>query len=65
MDEFESLSHSKWECKYHTAFIPKCRGKVWYRAGQMQRPEAHGAGLASRTHEQRLYDRYVAARTSS
>jgi putative transposase len=28
MDEYESLSHSKWECKYHVAFIPKCRRKV-------------------------------------
>jgi putative transposase len=25
MDQFESLSHKKWECKYHVAFIPKCR----------------------------------------
>jgi hypothetical protein len=25
MDEYESLSHSKWECKYHVVFIPKCR----------------------------------------
>src|ERR1017187_6855123 len=30
MDEFESLSHSKWECKYHIVFIPKCRRKVLY-----------------------------------
>ena len=22
MDEFESLSHSKWECKYHVVSIP-------------------------------------------
>jgi REP element-mobilizing transposase RayT len=22
MDEYESLSHSKWECKYHVVFIP-------------------------------------------
>ena len=28
MDEFESLSHSKWECKYHIVFIPKFRRKV-------------------------------------
>jgi putative transposase len=28
MDEYESLSHSKWECKYHIVFIPKCRRKV-------------------------------------
>ena len=25
MDEYESLSHSKWECKYHVVFISKCR----------------------------------------
>ena len=30
MDEYESLSHSKWECKYHIVFIPKCRRKTLY-----------------------------------
>jgi putative transposase len=30
MDEYESLSHSKWECKYHIVFIPKCRRNVLY-----------------------------------
>ncbi len=30
MDEYESLSHAKWECKYHVVFIPKCRRKVLY-----------------------------------
>ena len=30
MDELESLSHTKWECKYHVVFIPKCRRKVLY-----------------------------------
>jgi len=29
-DEYESLSHSKWECKYHVVFIPKCRRKTLY-----------------------------------
>ena len=32
MDEYESLSHSKWECKYHVVFIPKCRRKVLYKS---------------------------------
>src|SRR5258707_13597802 len=31
MDEYESLSHSKWECKYHVVFIPKCRRRPLYR----------------------------------
>jgi putative transposase len=35
MDEYESLSHSKLECKYHVAFIPKCRRKVLY--GQLHK----------------------------
>lgn len=26
----ESLSHTKWECKYHIVFVPKCRRKVLY-----------------------------------
>ncbi|MBK1718549.1 IS200/IS605 family transposase [Thiocystis violacea] len=28
MDDFDSLSHSRWECKYHLVFIPKGRRKV-------------------------------------
>jgi len=31
MDECESLRHSKWECKYHVIFIPKCRRKTLYK----------------------------------
>ena len=30
MDESESLSHSRWECKYHVVFIPKCRRRTLY-----------------------------------
>ena len=30
MDEYESLSHTKWDCKYHVVFIPKCRRKTLY-----------------------------------
>ena len=31
MDEAESLSHTKLECKYHVVFIPKCRRKTLYQ----------------------------------
>ena len=39
MDEYESLSHTTWDCKYHVVFIPKCRagrcirsyGVIWVR----------------------------------
>ena len=30
MDDYESLSQTKWECKYHVVFIPKYRRKVLY-----------------------------------
>ena len=30
MDEYESLRHTKWECKYHVVFIPKYRKKALY-----------------------------------
>ena len=35
MDEYASLSHSKWECKYHVVFIPKGRRKALY--GQLRK----------------------------
>ena len=31
MDEYASLSHTKWECKYHIVFIPKFRRKLLYK----------------------------------
>lgn len=34
--DYNSLSHSKWDCKYHVVFIPKHRRKALY--GQI-RPE--------------------------
>ncbi|WP_342259570.1 IS200/IS605 family transposase [Candidatus Tisiphia endosymbiont of Metellina segmentata] len=30
MTTYESLNHSKWDCKYHIVFIPKCRKKELY-----------------------------------
>ena len=34
MERYESLQHSKWECKYHVVWIPKCRKRVLY--GQLR-----------------------------
>ncbi len=34
MREYKSLSHTKWDCKYHVVFIPKRRKKVIY--GQLR-----------------------------
>jgi hypothetical protein len=30
MSEYDRLNHTKWECKYHIVFIPKCRPEVLY-----------------------------------
>ena len=35
MGTAESLSHTRWECKYHLVWIPKCRRKVLY--GQLRK----------------------------
>ena len=35
MKDYQSLKHTKWDCKYHVIWIPKCRRKVLY--GQLRR----------------------------
>ena len=30
MSDYQSLNHTRWECKYHVVFIPKCRRKVLF-----------------------------------
>lgn len=30
MRQVNSLNHSRWECKYHVVFIPKCRRKALF-----------------------------------
>lgn len=35
MDDYESLRHAKWECKYHVVFIPKWQRKTLY--GKLRR----------------------------
>jgi putative transposase len=35
MERYESLHHTKWDCKYHLVWIPKYRRKVLY--GQLRK----------------------------
>ena len=35
MDDYASLSHTKWECKHHVVFTPKYRRKAFY--GQIRK----------------------------
>ena len=50
MDDFQSLSHTKWECKYHVVFIPKCRRRTLYaqlrqHLGEVKKRDSSGAGV--------------------
>ena len=31
MDEYETLNHTTWDCKYHVVFIPKYRRKLLFQ----------------------------------
>jgi len=41
MDEAESLSHSKRECKYRVVFIPKCLRRILYEQGHLMPDHVH------------------------
>ena len=32
MEDYQSLAHTKWDCKYHVVFIPKRRKKAIFGA---------------------------------
>ena len=35
MNDIQCLSHTRWDCKFHVVWIPKCRRKMLY--GQLRR----------------------------
>ena len=39
-DLYQSLSHSKWDCKYHIVFVPKRRRKAVF--GKLRRHDCGG-----------------------
>src|ERR1022692_799325 len=59
MDEYESLSHSKWECKDHVVFIPKCRRKVLY--GNLRRHLGEGFRKLAEQKECRIEEEHLLA----
>ena len=48
MNEYERLSHTTWDCKYHVVFIPKCRRKTLYQETASASGRKCSAGLRSR-----------------
>ncbi len=50
MQDWQSLSHVRWDCKYHVVFVPKYRKKALYgkfrrRAGEILRDLCQQKGL--------------------
>ena len=57
MDEGLSLRHSRWECKYHIVFIPKCRRKVLY--GQLRNDLGEVLRALARHKESRIEEGHL------
>jgi putative transposase len=57
IDDFESLSHSKWECKYHVVSIPKYRRRV--RHGQQRSHLGDIFNQLARQKESRIEERHL------
>ena len=36
LNDAHSLSHTKWNCKYHVVFVPKYRRKAFYGARRLE-----------------------------
>ena len=58
MKEYQSLSHTRWDCKYHIVFIPKRRKKKVFgvlrrQLGQIFKELAQHKGV--RPHRPTLY----------
>ncbi len=43
MDDVNSLSHSKWRCKYHIVFVPKYRRQLIFQSNSRKVPY-YGSG---------------------
>jgi putative transposase len=52
MDEYESLRHPQWECKYPVVVMPKCRRKPVYT--QLRQPLGEGLRTLAAQTERRI-----------
>ena len=57
MDKIESLNHTKWDCKYHVVFIPKCRRKTLY--GQLRVHLGEGVRALAQQRESRIEEGHL------
>ncbi len=59
MNEYQTLSHTKWECHYHVVFIPKYRRKVLY--GQLRQHLGEVFRELARQQESRIEEGHLQA----
>ena len=59
MSNYQSLSHTKWECKYHVVFIPKYRKKVIY--GEIRRHLGEALRRLAEQRESRIEEGHLHA----
>jgi putative transposase len=57
MDDAQSLCHTKWECKYHVVWIPKCRRKALY--GHIRREIDDAMHELARQKESRILEGHL------
>ena len=58
MNDYESLSHSVWDCKYHVVWIQKCLKNVLY--GQLRVHMGEILGELARQKESRVVEVTIA-----
>lgn len=54
MENSRSLSHTKWECKYHVVWLPKCRRRVLF--GQLRQHLGEVLHELARQRESRILE---------
>lgn len=57
MNDVQCLSHTKWECKFHVVWIPKCRRKMLY--GQLRKNMGEMFHELARQKESRVMDGHL------
>jgi len=57
MNKVQCLSHTKWDCKFHVVWIPKCRRKMLY--GQLRKNLGEVFHDLARQKESRVLEGYL------
>ena len=57
MDTYQSLNDTKWDCKYHVVFIPKCRRKTLYE--ELRQPLTEVFHQLARQKESRIEEGHM------